>query len=207
MLEVQRNIFQIFPINIFIEKNFLSDDHCDLILDVIENEVKSDHKLLEGDAASSYSLNSNYGILQKMPRSINDIQNKIQERIDYFTEIARIHPCQISYSWFNVQNEDSQLHMHAHGFSVVSGALYINTDELSSTLDFINPNYSIFMGSSIDENSFILSNKVERGSLVIFPSYLAHGNWNSQNKSKNRVVISFNTHLKKFNRIENKNVK
>lgn len=194
MLEIERNIFQIFPINIFVEKNFLSDNQCDLVMEALQAETVTEYHALKGDAKSSYSVFSKYGILDKMPDSLSDLQYKIQERIDYFTNVSNIHACELGYSWFNIQNEQSQLSMHSHGFSVVSGALYINTDEFSSTLDFLNPNYSSFSGFYGDDSLSIFRNKVERGSLFLFPSYLVHGN--IENKSKNRIVIAFNTFLK-----------
>jgi uncharacterized protein (TIGR02466 family) len=194
MLEIERNIFQIFPINIFVEQQFLSEEHCDLIFESIKDKKTHKHNLIGGDGVSSYNLNDNFsGIFERLPKPINDIREKIQERIDYFTDVSKMHRCRLGYSWFNVQNEDSRLHLHSHGFSIVSGALYINIDESSSSLDFLNPNYSVFSGNYTDGNVCVVSNRFERGTLVIFPSYLVHGNLKSSNHSKNRVVISFNT--------------
>ena len=195
MLEIERNIFQIFPINIFVEKQFLSEEHCDLILKSIKNENTYKHNLIEGDGVSSYNLTTDSSIFNRMPQPLKDIRDKIQERIDYFTEVAKMHRCKLGSSWFNIQNENSRLHLHSHGFSVVSGALYINIDDSSSSLDFINPNSSVFSGSHIETDACVVSNRFDKGTLVIFPSYLVHGSLYSINQTKNRVVISFNTEL------------
>ncbi len=197
MKEVEKNIFNVFPIHIFVERNFLSDKHCDLILRDLAKLDMHPHNLLEGDAASSYKYFSQNELFDEILSSIEpikDIKERLQQRIDYFTSFSRIQSCSIHHSWCNVQNENSSLTVHAHNGSVVSGALYINTDKNSSDLQFINPNYAIHLGFGLNrENDFLYKQKVERGTLILFPSYLAHGNLYSQNKTKNRVVISFNT--------------
>ena len=193
MLEIERNIFQIFPINIFIERNFLSNDQCNSVLKILEKEETLKHSMLTGDSSSSFF--SNNRILKKISKCIDGLESKIQERIDYLTNVSNICPCEITNSWFNIQNEESQLYMHAHGYSVMSGALYVKADESSSDLVFLNPNYNAFSIEYINQNPTTLSVKPESGTLVIFPSYLAHGSWTYQNNSNKRIVISFNSSL------------
>ena len=197
MIEVERNIFNIFPIYIFVEKNFLSEEHCDLIMERLLSLETHPNNLLEGDSSTSHKYMAEDEIFEKVLKPVKplkEIKQRLQERIDYFTNVSNIQPCRIHHSWYNIQNEGSSLTAHAHNGSVISGALYINTDEYSSDLDFINPNYAIHLGFGLDrESDFVYKHKVERGSLILFPSYLAHGNLFSQNKTKNRIVISFNT--------------
>ena len=185
------NIFNIFPIEIFVEENFLSPSQCKDIFGKIISERKEDHMLLHGDAKSSYMSGDSQGFLTKT--NIPDLYQKLQERVDYYSNQCNIYPNKISFSWCNVQNKDSQLDMHAHGFSALSGVLYINVDDQSSTLDFLNPNYSIFQ-FNIDPKSYVFKLQPKIGTLIIFPSWLVHGNWGTNiNKTENRAIISFNT--------------
>lgn len=195
MIQIEQNIFNIFPIFVFHEENFLSVDQCDRILNFLKEEKTTQHDLIHGSGTSSHHERPilENSILYKISKFEPNVVNHIHERIEYLTYVSKTFPCQINFSWFNIQNENSYLLPHAHTNSVVSGALYINTDEESSSLDFINPNYASFVSYSVNDQSYIYKHKVKRGSLIIFPSYLAHGNFNTINKTNNRVVISFNT--------------
>lgn len=99
-------------------------------------------------------------------------------------------------SWFNIQNPDSVLQQHTHPNSVISGALYINTDTDSSKLVFENPNpYSWnthFSNSSTKYSSRYITFTPSIGDLIIFPSWLKHGSLFQKNKTQNRIVVSFN---------------
>lgn len=195
MIEVSKNIFSIFPVQVYIEKSFLSNDQCNLIFDFLKNENLDNHDLILGDGKSSYFEEqvTEKSILYKISKILPDIVDRVHDRVFYLARQSNLHPCHINFSWFNIQNENSHLTPHAHPGSVLSGALYIKTDENSSTLDFINPNYASFCSYSIDQNNYVLKQRVNNGTLIIFPSYLAHGNINTINRTHNRTVISFNT--------------
>lgn len=204
MIQIEKNIFNIFPIFIFVEDNFLSEEQCDFISKFLNDEETYNHSLISGDGTSSHRLSPTRvnklvknGILDKMPAPLSELKQKIQERVDYYSQVALLKPNEIELSWFNVQNEGSQLLPHAHEGSVATGALYINTDELSSNLDLFNPNYAVNSSGSLDNDRFFTSYRVKRGSLLIFPSYLVHGNI-KENRTHNRIVISFNT-IRKIN--------
>lgn len=185
MSDLSSNIFDIFPIKIFVEKNFLSIEQRKILFDSILHESKSKHDLISGDGFSSYLNNCNF--LSKFP----EIIESIQQRIDFYTKSIDVDKCLVGDSWCNIQNEESRLRMHSHGFSWVTGAIYVNVGENSCALDFLNPNYSAF---AFAPKTTVVKNQVESGSLYLFPSYLAHGNWNSKNQSKDRAIISFNTY-------------
>lgn len=187
MDDANKNIFSIFPIHVFIEQNFLSSEQRIAIFNYILEEHKSKNHLIQGDGYSSYANNFNF--LSKFPH----VLHSLQERLDSYTKAIDVDDCSIGDSWCSIQNENSRLRMHGHGFSHVTGVIYVNVEQNSSTLDFLNPNYSVF---SFSPKTSVVKNYVESGSLYLFPSYLVHGNWNSTNQSKNRAIISFNTNKK-----------
>ena len=81
-----------------------------------------------------------------------------------------------------------------HPGSIISGALYLNVDE-SCKLYVHNPSpYIEFSNKS--ENTFYnhdnVSLDVSNDELILFPSWLRHGNLSMINKLDGRVVVSFN---------------
>jgi uncharacterized protein (TIGR02466 family) len=193
MQEINRNIFQAFPVNFFKEENFLSLEHCDFLKNFFSEQKADHHPLFDGEAKSSHRFNSEIGILDMIPEPLKDLKQQIQKRIDYFTNTCDLPPCKISNSWFNIQDEGSLANFHAHPFSALSGVLYVFTDDESSKLEFLNPNYSIFQYNGKD--GFLL-NDVKIGTLIIFPSYIVHGS-RKQNKTMGRTILSFNTFITK----------
>ena len=126
--------------------------------------------------------------------------NKLQYCLDEYALKLGEHALKITNNWFNIQYECSALIEHVHPGSIVSGALYVNVDERSSNLRFKNINpYAHFSdhANETNYNCFYEEFEPQNGTLILFPSWLPHDSL--PNKSKERVVISFNTSLtKKF---------
>ena len=98
------------------------------------------------------------------------------------------------YKRQNIQHKDSILKEHCHPQSLVSGALYINVDE-NQKIYFHNPNPYVYSSPKEKitpynmEHQFI---KVNKGDLLLFPSWLRHGKDDHVNTMDDRIVISFN---------------
>jgi uncharacterized protein (TIGR02466 family) len=154
------------------------------------------HPALTGDALSGYTTGPT-NFLQDAATlpGCSKILTNLYECINDYTTNANFPTCRISNSWFNIQKPDSSLQRHFHcggpSSSLLSGALYINVDENSSPITFENPNpYITLIGTSRNDNTHTFRPNV--GDLILFPSWLYHFS-NEINKTKNRIVISFNT--------------
>lgn len=149
-----------------------------------------------GPSVTSYPMGS---FFDKLPDEIQvPLLQKIQYcLLDYATKLGESN-FRVTNSWFNIQYECSALHEHVHPGSIVSGALYVNVDEGSSSLRFKNINPYAHFSEHVtltDYNCDYEEFEPKNGTLVLFPSWLPH--YSLPNTSKERVVISFNTSFTK----------
>ena len=180
------NIVPIFPTAIAIKLNFITSKERLQLWDRIKKIEHPSHKAIEGDGYSTHGT---------FPKFLDkDIKNRIQVAIDDYNEMCGNLPSKIVDIWSNIQNAGSKLNQHSHPTSEVSGALYINVAE-DDKLYFHNPNQFVYF---TDKKNYTLYNyeyhsiTVENCQLVLFPSWLRHGNDNVINKMDGRIVISFN---------------
>jgi uncharacterized protein (TIGR02466 family) len=188
---IEKN-FLIFPTMIKKCDNFLNNEECiDVVNKIKKIPIKDHSTLTKNKAYSSHdkfkNINENLG--KKINKKLNSIINK-------YTEEYGLEKLIIDNSWYNIQTNDSSLKKHCHPNSIVSGALYLKTDELSSKIYFHNPNPHIHF-TNFKELNFInfenISFDVEMGTLILFPSWLMHGSNFEENKSNERICFSFNT--------------
>ena len=118
--------------------------------------------------------------------------NNIMMCVDDYTSKTGLPKNVLSNSWFNIQQPGSVLkrHIHAGGYAVVAGALYLNVDKKSSPLVFENPNPYSLLNTRNQMDHFTI--KPTDGDLILFPSWLVHSSV-EPNMTENRIVISFNT--------------
>lgn len=186
MIEIEPNVYNIFPITFFKEENFLSNKQCEVIL----NHVNAESILC--DWINIPNL---------------DLKERLQKRIDYFAKISKIYPSHIKSSWIILTDSDHTLDMNANGSSCINGMIFINKERKPYTLDFLNPNYMIFSFPSTDRNSISTTNELKSGSLILFPSFLVHGDLNRENKNNTEtLILNFNTVMQpnpKYGRLNN----
>ena len=167
----------IFTIDMYEKYNFLNDTEIDKLINSINKEDLGQYDYFKGNAKTTYiSMGGNAYILDYH----KDIEDKIMNEV--YIKNQRMQD-----SWCNIQGEDSTLDFHNHPNSVVSGVIFLKADENSSKLVFQNPT------SLTKEIHQITPTK---GLMVMWPSYLRHGSGDSINKSKERIVLSFNTYWK-----------
>jgi uncharacterized protein (TIGR02466 family) len=182
----------VFPVLIKQIKNFLNKEECnEIVFQLKKNKLKNHNALTKNKGFSSHSVESN--IIEKLNKNI---QLKLNQEIKEYTNEYSFKNLIISNSWFNIEKKGCILENHTHPMSVVSGALYLKTDELSNKIYFFNPNP--FIGfSEFEKNNFInyeyIYLNVEIGSVLLFPSWLKHGSNFKKNNSKERICLSFNT--------------
>lgn len=189
-------ILDLFPVPIYINKNFLEESTCQHILECMD-QVYAGHGSLEGDAFSSYNVNDDaLSEIQKCS-TVSNIRKMLLDEVEHYcNEYGLLPPTKITNSWVNIQNKDSSLRVHSHPYSVISAAFYLNADESSSPIEFYSPNPFVTRQEPVTNNKY--TNKQHRfesintGMLVLFPSWLEHGS-SVLNSSSNRIVLSFNT--------------
>ncbi len=181
------NITPLFPTPIGSIPNFITSKERLQIWDQIKNIPHVSHKAIEGDGYSTHGKFSKF--LNKK------IKDRIQTALDEYNEISGNRLSKLDNIWSNVQNAGSKLNQHSHAGSDISGALYINVAE-DDKLYFHNPNqYVYFMNKKnfTPYNYETSSISVHNCQLILFPSWLRHGNDNVINKMDERIVVSFNS--------------
>ena len=181
------NVTPIFPTPIASFLNFITSKERLQICDRINNISHIPHPSIHGDGFSTH-----YKITKFLD---NKIKNRIQDALDEYNKTYGIFPARITEIWSNIQNSGSKLTQHSHPGSIVSGALYINVGE-ESKLYFHNPNPYVYFTEVEKQTPYTYQYKwipVENCELVIFPSWLRHGNDNVINEIDNRIVVSFNS--------------
>jgi uncharacterized protein (TIGR02466 family) len=182
---------KVFPTLIKYINNFLNEKELNKIIEITIDKKLSSHLSLKGKATSTHGLNSD--VLFNIDKNIVEkIKNKINEyAIDY-----GVRKLKLDNSWINIQNKNSVLNKHSHPDSIVSGALYLKVDKNSSKIYFYNPNTYLTFVNIFKQTEFSCENYFftpQIGDLILFPSWLMHGSNDEKNKSKERMVLSFNT--------------
>jgi uncharacterized protein (TIGR02466 family) len=182
---------KVFPTLIKYINNFLNEKELNKIIEITIDKKLSSHLSLKGKATSTHGLNSD--VLFNIDKNIVEkIKNKINEyAIDY-----GVRKLKLDNSWINIQNKNSVLNKHSHPDSIVSGALYLKVDKNSSKIYFYNPNTYLTFVNVFKQTEFSCENYFftpQIGDLILFPSWLMHGSNDEKNKSKERMVLSFNT--------------
>ena len=93
-----------------------------------------------------------------------------------------------SQTWVTWKEPGQQHVPHTHPNSVISGILYLKVDDDSGKLVFQNPTS---MEGEVKEI------KPKPGLLLMWPSFLMHGSGDTINKSKERIIIGFNSYWDK----------
>ena len=143
----------LFPVYIRKIDNFLSQDEIQQIVKLWRSNLcKQDNVRkpgwgINGEASTTYPAygESRYtnikSTLHDIDRLLPDI--KLLERIkietDSYSDFIGYQKTYITSSWVNVQYRNSELLRHIHPLSVVSGVLYLQTDQYSSEICFYHP--------------------------------------------------------------------
>jgi uncharacterized protein (TIGR02466 family) len=186
-------IHSIFPTPIYfshLEREFTSSE-----LKFVDEIKKNGSHLNYGN---NTSLN-NY-ILNEKP--FFNIKKELNLRIkEYFDKIIcssnGITPY-ITQSWLNYTDKDQYHHKHSHPNSLVSGVLYINSDEKFDKIKFFKSGYERIDLEVKEFNLFNSGNwffTVKTGDIVLFPSSLTHM-VETKEGDNTRISLAFNVFIK-----------
>ena len=174
------NKLQMFGVYVWQWKNFLNEKECDKMIGAVQANDLRDYHYLTGNAKTTMGNMGGGG-----QNHFLDFHKDLEERI--IKEIP-IRNQRMAESWVTIQKEDSKLKWHKHPNSVISGILYLKVDDDSSKLVFQNPTS---MEGEVKEI------KPKPGLLLMWPSFLMHGSGDTINKSKERIIIGFNSYWDK----------
>tara|TARA_B000000609_G_C24092216_1_gene303582 strand:- start:240 stop:758 length:519 start_codon:yes stop_codon:yes gene_type:complete len=166
----------LFTIDYYEKEDFINQSEIDKLCASIDRNSLTDYDYIPGNAKTSIGVSQNQFL---------DFHKDLEERI--VKEIP-IKNQRMAESWVTIQKEDSKLKWHKHPNSVVSGILYLKVDDDSSKLVFQNPTS---MEGEVKEI------KPKPGLLLMWPSFLMHGSGDTINKSKERIIIGFNSYWDK----------
>ena len=132
----------------------------------------------------------------------NNLKKELNLRIkDYFNKIIcsvnNITPY-ITQSWLNYTQANQYHREHRHQNSIISGVLYINSDQKFDKITFINEKYSMIMPEIENWNFWNAMTywfPVETGDLILFPSSLLHMVENKEGINT-RISLAFNVFIK-----------
>ena len=136
--------------------------------------------------SNTFILNSN---------SLSNLKNDIQKCINNYCSNIKSQSPSLTQSWFNIMGKGGKTSLHSHEGSVLSGALYPLLEKNSCNLIFHFPLkilYNNFIPLDYKGGYTTTFNvPIKENYLYLFPSWLEHET--KINKSKNRIVVSFNT--------------
>ena len=198
---MRTNHHRLFPTLVVEVEDFITPEQCADLVKYGESLIgeTAPHMSIGGDGVSYFGGESMF-LTQAVEavESCKELNTKLIGEIDKYLEATGFRSDKvIGNSWFNLQNVGSTLQRHTHPGATISGALYVNVNENSSPICFYNPNpylgFSSFEPSKCTDFTYEwFSFKPKTGSLLLFPSWLAHGSNGIQNNTQKRMVISFN---------------
>ena len=132
-VDFHRQPINLFPTLVIQYSNVISESERKNIFDILkERSTKFDRPPLHLtilNGISSFMPGENVNIVNEL-----GLEEKVQERLNNYTQETGLAEQEICQSWFNIQNIGSQVIDHTHSGSNLSGALYINVDGVQDSL-------------------------------------------------------------------------
>ena len=185
-------ISAIFPVPIYQSK--LNRDFTKKEL-VFVNKNKNNVFFNTGNTTSK----NNYVLNEKIFKNLKyELDLRVQ---DYFEKIIstdnNLKPY-ITQSWLNYTETNQYHHKHNHFNSLISGVLYINSNENYDEINFFKDGYQTIKPNIKTFNSFNAESwnfSVKTGDIIIFPSSLLHAVSNKKGDNT-RISLAFNVFVK-----------
>jgi len=197
--------YSLFPTLVSYASNFLNIDQCKRIKKyVYKSSLKTKFTKQASIVGGSNSLSTyskHIDMIAHIEQNVEDCKNLkssiLKCSAQYGKDAGLVMNNLIGNSWLNIQEPGSILKDHIHRNSIISGVLFLNTDEKSTPLYFHNPNPYLYYSPIKDEHHTQYSFEWYSftpaiGDLILFPSWLKHGSNQIKNKLKDRMVLSFN---------------
>ena len=193
---MQTNHLNLFPTPIAYTQGLLNKEEAKNLFNYCLSRKSTEHSAVTGNGVSTHHKQAalledaiKAGVLSKA------IYERLDKAISDYATLSGYKYSHIANSWCNVQNNGSGLAKHTHPKAVISGVFYLNVDEDSSPIYFYNPNPFVqYFGASNEVPHGFEWYRIypEIGALILFPGWLSHGSGDHENKTNNRVAVSFN---------------
>ena len=159
------------------------------------DKTKLDVYKNEGNTTS----NNNYILDNKIFKNLKkELELKVQDYFDKVLCTTNSVTPYITQSWLNYTETNQYHHKHNHFNSLVSGVLYINSDENYDKINFYKDSYQSIK-PNIKENNLFNSEAwwfpVKTGDIILFPSSLLHMVSIKQGDNT-RISLAFNVFIK-----------
>jgi len=189
---IESSIQEIFPTTVYFSK--LNRDFSKKEMSFI-NKNKSKVYKNEGNTTSNDTYILNHKIFKNLKKEINLV---IQ---DYFDKVICPTDSVIPYitqSWLNFTEKNQYHHMHEHTNAIVSGVLYINSDEKFDKIKFFKDGYRTIVPEIKTFNAWNSTSwwfSVKTKDIILFPSSLTHM-VEAKQGDNTRISLAFNVFVK-----------
>jgi uncharacterized protein (TIGR02466 family) len=137
--------------------------------------------------------------LQTLPE-LNELADLILEESRLILDVYKIkkESHYISNMWANIASPNRRHNTHTHPNCLFSGLVYIKTPRDCGMTLFFSPRHlantiapDLLEKNDLNADTFVMP--IERGRMVIWPSYLPHSVDNGNaNDDEDRIVVAFN---------------
>jgi uncharacterized protein (TIGR02466 family) len=196
---VAKEYFLLFPTGLFAGK--LPDVG---ICDRVEKKLKEMQKAGQGATAKTYLRSfmtmDDLHTLPEMKELVDVILEEARLILDIYKIKRESH--YITGMWANITSPNRRHNTHAHPNCMLSGVVYIRTPKDCGKTLFFSPRHlaNALVPDLIEKNEFNADTfiyPVEKGRMVIWPSYLPHAVDNGNAKDdEDRIVVAFNVMIR-----------
>lgn len=198
---INASVHRLFPTVVmeFDLSEVLTEENVQTLKDL---DKKADFHGLIPEGTSTYATMRSL-LEQEETKFLDEI---LHSCVNEYCNVMNLQPVAIGNCWTNFTTEGAYVKLHRHEGSVISGALYIQSDFESVDLTMHSPlrpyrMYDLFHEENFD-NSYYAHFKPKPLTLYIFPSWIDHETQVEYSKAT-RQVISFNTKYIEMERVEN----
>ena len=162
------------------------------------------HQNNQGNFVSNVGGYQSYNLMY-YPTDLRPLVDEIESHSNKFSEEFLSTKQVLSNIWININRYKDSNRSHLHAGADISGVYYVKTPENSGNLIFEHPSPDVLCYyGSVDDESVKLNNYNSRewvftpteNTLYLFPGWLKHHVRPNENKTEERISISFNTHQK-----------
>jgi uncharacterized protein (TIGR02466 family) len=182
----------LFPTPVYFSK--LNRNFNKKELNFFKEERKQSHKIV-GNLISNNKYILNEPVFNSLKK---ELDSKVKEYFDKILSITDDVTPYITQSWLNYTETNQYHHKHAHPNSVLSGVLYVNTDEKYDKIKFFNEGYKQI---KLEIKNYNIWNSdswwfpVKTEELILFPSSLTHM-VETKEGDNTRISLAFNVFVK-----------
>jgi uncharacterized protein (TIGR02466 family) len=192
---IDKKMQMLFPTPMFSGK--VSDlGACDRVEKKLREMQKSGQGLKHNFGDFAFLTADDIHTLPEMKELADMIMNESGQVLDLYKIKRDSH--YITNMWANITHPNHRHHMHIHPNCLFSGIIYIKAPQNCGPTLFHDPriNARLIEPTYTEINTFnsaALTVPAEKGLMLIWPSYLAHGvEYGTSKDDEDRIVVAFN---------------